>query len=126
MDAPNGYWFSIFADNEVLNKSIRIERILSDIPLEEGVYTFGNNENGVLNANYGFVGDIVWNDDGTGYQPVFNYNTTTQTAGELNIIKLDEEEQILSGTFWFDCVDSEGNVIEIRDGRFDLKYKNYY
>jgi len=122
-DAPNGYWFSINADNRNLNKFIRFERNLSNIPLEEGIYSFGNQENGVLNASYSIIGDVIWNDDGSGYQLVSNYVTTNETDGELEIIKLDENEKIISGTFWFDCIDSAGNVVEIRDGRFDLKYE---
>lgn len=105
-----------------MNKFIRIERDLSDMPLEEAIYSFGNQENGVLNASYSIVGDVVMNEDGSGYQLVSNYTTTNQTAGELNIMKLDENQHIISGTFWFDCLDSEGNVVEIRDGRFDLNY----
>ncbi len=126
LDAPNGYWFSIFADNEVLSQSITIERILSDMPLTERVYTFGNQEHGVLNADYQTIGDLVTNEYGNDFRRWTNYATTNQTAGELNIIKLDQDKQILSGTFWFDCVDPEGNTVKIRNGRFDVKYKNYY
>lgn len=42
--------------------------------------------------------------------------------GELTIKKLDFDNQIMAGTFWFDAVDTFGNTVEVRDGRFDLLF----
>ena len=42
--------------------------------------------------------------------------------GELKITKHDVFERILSGTFWFDIKRPDGKVIEIREGRFDVRY----
>ncbi|WP_046758676.1 hypothetical protein [Kordia jejudonensis] len=53
---------------------------------------------------------------------VFSYTSTTFT-GELHITKLDETNQIVSGTFWFDVEDPiSGEIREIREGRFDMQY----
>lgn len=49
------------------------------------------------------------------------FNTTAEMAGELEITKFDENNGIVSGTFWFDAVNEEGEVVEIREGRFDMK-----
>lgn len=42
--------------------------------------------------------------------------------GELFISKLDEKNLIVSGTFWFDGVNKKGEKVEVREGRFDVKY----
>ncbi|UOX34004.1 hypothetical protein LXD69_00470 [Flavobacterium sediminilitoris] len=59
----------------------------------------------------------------------FFYNTSiTYTSinktGELKITKLDQVNNIISGTFWFDIIDSQGVFHQIRDGRFDVQYTN--
>jgi len=51
------------------------------------------------------------------------YDTdSVATPGELNISYLDTSKRIISGTFYFDAINEAGKVMEIRDGRFDLKY----
>jgi len=42
--------------------------------------------------------------------------------GELHIARFDRILGIVSGTFWFDAVNMEGEKVEIREGRFDMKY----
>lgn len=42
-------------------------------------------------------------------------------VGELNIDKLDTINYIIAGTFWFDAVSEDGEVVQIREGRFDIK-----
>ena len=51
------------------------------------------------------------------------YYTNAINSGELNITKLDESKKIISGTFWFDAVNKTGEKVEVREGRFDLKYR---
>ena len=50
------------------------------------------------------------------------YNTDGNSSGELQITKLDENQQIISGTFWFDAVNDRGEKVEVREGRFDVHY----
>jgi Family of unknown function (DUF6252) len=51
------------------------------------------------------------------------YNTNQIYRGKLFIKKFDEINQIISGTFWFDAIDSTANkVVKITDGRFDMQY----
>ena len=52
-----------------------------------------------------------------------NYTSNTHT-GKLTITKLDTVNHIVSGTFWFDILDTYGVVHQIRDGRFDMQYTN--
>lgn len=51
----------------------------------------------------------------------FFYTNTIKT-GELKITRLDLQNSIISGTFWFDAINSNGEVVEIRQGRFDMRY----
>lgn len=50
------------------------------------------------------------------------YRTDSDFTGELIITHHDYDNATISGEFWFDAVDSEGNKIEIREGRFDGQY----
>lgn len=50
------------------------------------------------------------------------YITSQINIGKLRITKLDEANQIVSGTFFFDVVDNQGIKHEIREGRFDAQY----
>ncbi|MDR2206326.1 MAG: hypothetical protein LBE36_09275 [Flavobacteriaceae bacterium] len=52
----------------------------------------------------------------------YQYNTTNIHTGELKITHLDTTNYIISGTFWFDAVNSNGEKVEVREGRFDLHY----
>lgn len=53
--------------------------------------------------------------------PFSSYTSAVQT-GELNITKLDPDNQIVCGTFWFDVKDHKGIIHQIREGRFDMQY----
>ncbi len=56
---------------------------------------------------------------------IFNLNqnfTSANHTGQLTITKLTN--QIVSGTFWFDVIDNNGVIHQIREGRFDMQYTN--
>ena len=55
-------------------------------------------------------------------QPFTEYITNNIITGELIIKKFDTLNQIASGTFWFDAVNANGQKVEIREGRFDVRY----
>lgn len=63
---------------------------------------------GNVNAKYGFNGDF--------------YFTSEEYSGELTITHLDLLEQTVSGFFFFDIIDQDGNLREIREGRFDMQF----
>ena len=50
------------------------------------------------------------------------YYTNTNQIGELKITNLDPSKSIISGTFWFNAINTGGQKVEIRQGRFDWKY----
>ena len=37
----------------------------------------------------------------------------------------DVENEIISGTFWFDTVNEDGEIIHVRKGRFDKIYNDF-
>ncbi|MDP3667216.1 MAG: DUF6252 family protein [Sediminibacterium sp.] len=51
-----------------------------------------------------------------------DYETNNLNTGKLQIKKLDTINQIVSGTFWFDAVNANGQKVQIREGRFDVRY----
>lgn len=69
------------------------------------------------NSKYGLYSVDVF----TPPSPNF-YQTTISITGELTITHHDFDKAILSGVFWFDAINSEGNIVEVRNGRFDGKY----
>jgi hypothetical protein len=50
------------------------------------------------------------------------YKTNSIVTGELKITYHNFIKAIISGTFWFDAINSEGEIIKIREGRFDMEY----
>lgn len=50
--------------------------------------------------------------------------TDNEHTGALSITRLDLENKIVSGTFWYDVVDTDGILHHIREGRFDMKFTN--
>ena len=57
------------------------------------------------------------------YNDRFNvFVTKDEHGGELIISRIDMEKRIVSGTFWFDAVNNDGEVVQIRNGRFDVLF----
>ncbi|WP_026451386.1 DUF6252 family protein [Aequorivita capsosiphonis] len=74
------------------------------------------------NETYNLLENIDENAYGSYFYNLnFSY-TSLVHSGELTITKLDFDNHIVSGTFWFDVKDSAGVVHEIRDGRFDMRF----
>ena len=83
--------------------------------LESG-QTYLLNKNQVENADYSGGCGVYWlNSNNISY-------TNTIKTGELKITRVDLSHSIISGTFWFDAVNSAGEKVEIREGRFDWNY----
>lgn len=86
------------------------------IELEESIYILKNPDNNSIvgaGAEYNIGGGLI-----------NSYNTTQVHKGELKITKFNPTNSIISGTFWFDAVNEEGEIVEIREGRFDMQYTN--
>jgi|ERR1035437_6951454 hypothetical protein len=51
-----------------------------------------------------------------------NFDTNESITGELNLKNFDEANQVASGTFWFNAINSNGDTIKVTNGRFDMHY----
>ncbi|WP_192822074.1 hypothetical protein [Rufibacter sp. LB8] len=51
-----------------------------------------------------------------------SHKVVSPLTGELRITKFDQQRGIVAGTFWFDAVNSQGEKVEVREGRFDMRY----
>lgn len=52
------------------------------------------------------------------------FTTSHSETGKIFITRFDTINRIISGTFYFDAVNSEGKITQVRDGRFDVKFMN--
>ncbi|SHF55583.1 hypothetical protein SAMN05444483_101578 [Salegentibacter echinorum] len=99
-------YFSLIARNKDLNKSIGLSIINEEI-IQGQTYILGSNQFQTNKAQYNFID---------------SYETNQIHVGEIGFIKFDDVNGIVSGTFWFDAVNENGEVVEIREGRFDMNY----
>ncbi len=100
-------YFTLIARNKDLNKSIGLSLINQEL-IQGQTYVLGSTQ---------FQTDMAQ------YNSNFDSYKTTQTyTGEITIIKFDDINGNVSGTFWFDGVNDDGEVVEVRDCRFDMKY----
>ena len=111
-----GYYFILIARNRKISNHIRSVGIFTDsLKIEEGSkLKLLPRKNGNPSGDY-FKAVSAWEHEL--YQTDGGSNT-----GELWIKKLDTINQIVSGTFWFDATDANGQKVEVREGRFDVHY----
>ena len=77
--------------------------------LEEGMtYTLKENEPNNVYGQYFFAGNSSF--------------TSVQNTGELTVTHLNLNNQTISGIFFFDVIDGNGNLRQIREGRFDMRF----
>ena len=107
-----GFHFHVSGEDRSRSDNVLGININTDsLKIEEGT---------VINLTKGYRGEASGAyTDGS----VFNeYRTDYRYKGELKITRFDEEQQIVSGTFWFDAVNDMGEKVEVRKGRFDMLY----
>lgn len=80
------------------------------------------NETYVLDKNEFDNGDFTGGGGAYSLSSSVIYVTTSIVTGELTITRVDTSNSIISGTFWFDAINEQGEIVEIRDGRFDYEY----
>ena len=51
-----------------------------------------------------------------------HYETNSIITGEFKITYHNYNQAILSGIFWFDAINSNGEIVQVREGRFDMHY----
>ncbi|WP_372473187.1 hypothetical protein AB4865_10210 [Capnocytophaga sp. ARDL2] len=83
-------------------------------PIQMGTFIL-NHENPGYAGGGGVIGGV-----NNSYQTSLTTNIYT---GEMTITKFDLQNEIVSGTFWFDIENPwTGETIEIRNGRFDTHF----
>ena len=87
--------------------AISLSTIAKDIAQGE-TYNLIEEATGNASGAYSFNGDLFF--------------TSEQNSGRLIITYLNLNEQIVSGTFWFDVIDHNGDIRQIREGRFDMQF----
>lgn len=108
------FFFSLaFADDK--NHGPEVSVGTSKINLQVG-QTYILNKNPVDNGDYTGGGGAYR------LNSLNKYYTNTLKTGELKITRLDLSNSIISGTFWFNAVNSAGETVQIRSGRFDMHY----
>jgi len=104
--------------SEKINDNIRSIYVFNyNQELEVGVtYLLKQNSNNTTSPNsYATFADFTNTSGG-------DFNTTDIITGELKITYHNFNNAILSGTFWFDAVNSNGAKVKVRSGRFDMHY----
>lgn len=106
-----GYYFGLQGNKRDANNDlITLSLSTNALEIQEGkTYMLINNDFGNAYAGYLYV--------------TLSSSTSANYDGELKITKLDTENQIVSGIFWFDVKHpSTEETVEIREGRFDMPY----
>jgi hypothetical protein len=109
-----GYFFQLSAHNFSIDKSVGI--FTDSLEIEQGKkyeltkpFTRGK-ASGKYVGKGGDLDEILFQTDSQAYK------------GELWIKKFDNAQSIVSGTFWFDAVNEKGEKVEVREGRFDVRF----
>ena len=112
----NGGYYLIISGGKSNDNDISSVSIFSD-SLKLSVGTFQLTSRNVKNKLYGkYVFSAIGNSG-------IYYYTNEIYNGQVKITKLDEVNQIISGTFWFDAADStQGKVVKVRNGIFDMTF----
>ena len=76
--------------------------------------------NGQFNYASNFAEFIIYSDTFSDNR----FTTNIVKQGTVTITKLDTQQKIISGLFWYDAINQQGEVVQIREGRFDMRYVN--
>lgn len=109
-----GYYFNVAAKRRnIENRNYLISISTESLSIESGkTYQLTNGNPGEAAGLYAIIENTK----------DIHFKTNDQVKGELHITRLDEDKQIVSGTFWFDAVNDRGEKVEVRQGRFDMLY----
>ena len=104
--ANDDYYFILEGNNTRSKQKVSV--ILNEKIEENVVYKLVNFESDTNSGNYTVSGDLYW--------------TNNEVTGELIFSKIALDQGFVSGTFWFDAENSSGEIVEIRNGVFDLEF----
>ncbi|CAN5220514.1 hypothetical protein BH23BAC2_BH23BAC2_12220 [soil metagenome] len=106
------YIFSLGINDRKKNQLVSIST--KNVELEEGIlYTLttasSNSSSGI------YVRGLSGSENG--------FVTNETSIGELKISRIDRSNRIVSGTFWFNAMNGKGEIVKVREGRFDVVYQ---
>lgn len=111
----NAYHFNIGADRNEINAPLRDINIRAHgIELEVKTYELTEPD---LPLSFGAFYTLY-----PDYAEIDEYKTNSIVKGEITISRFDLANQIVSGTFWFDAINKDGKLIQVREGRFDSHF----
>lgn len=102
-----GFYFALSANKRSSNENIRIF-IRNKVIEENDLFILKTDEENSNVAEY--------------ENRSVSYKTNEINTGEIKFTKFDDKNGIVSGIFWFNAINEEGETVEIREGRFDMKY----
>ena len=105
-----------FSNNNIDNEFVSISMVANDIifeDLEGQTFQLKEKDTDPNYAEYYSIPEIG---------PVDYFFTNNVHTGELKIITHDIENQVITGKFWFDAINENDEIVEVREGRFDKKY----
>jgi hypothetical protein len=112
----NGYYFVLIGRNKTESNLLRSVGVYTDsLQIHEGnklnlkVRIKGNPSGSYFKA-LSASQYVQYETDGNPY------------TGELWIKKYDSINQIVSGTFWFNAINTNGDTVKVTDGRFDVHF----
>ncbi len=112
----NGEFYFSLTLNDLRGTGVKTVSVRTrEIDLETGGVYILDKDNTIFESFIG--GGGVYGVDASNY-----FYTNSIKTGELTITRLDLSNSIISGTFWFDAINEEGEIVEIREGRFDYEY----
>ncbi|MEJ7676399.1 MAG: DUF6252 family protein [Segetibacter sp.] len=111
-----GYYFQLHAKRNESSNTMNIVNSISigtdSSIIEQGkIYKSSTPKKGGIAGKYSTISSTI-----------INYQTSDLLQGELKITKFDETNRIVSGTFWFDGVNTNGEKVQVQEGRFDMHY----
>lgn len=110
----NGYVFQVAANDKSMPSVLNSLNIGFDsMKVMEGkTYLLQKVYKGGARGNYRHFTETSLDD----------FFTYSPSSGELVITKFDEANQIVSGTFWFNAINNNGDTVYVTDGRFDMQF----
>lgn len=110
------YFFSLGFNDSTGENTLGLNVFSNNIVLQEGnTYIINIPDDGSkgIGGEYRIGGGLI-----------DSFNTSSFNSGELTITKFDQQNSIISGTFWFNAANEQGEIVEVREGRFDMEYTN--
>jgi hypothetical protein len=114
-----GYSFEAAGGNKNSDGSLTdiIVRTDSLTTITEGkAINFKTNTAGNASAAY-YVLTVGYLND-----PLYVYGTNNSVSGQLTITRLDPVKHFVSGTFYFNAVNSVNDTVKVTNGRFDMPF----